>query len=229
MACLVSFRSLFVHHEQPSAAARRAAEAQRPRSRYYPNRNSGRTPQQSGDGSRGSRFKQFQDSLLDTCRTLEGVFDDDDTLVGHELSETQRRSQPGVDAGHESNVAQQQERGLDHDQISVSDRRDIERDGGSMTGQTTSAAPWRPSTSTSHQLLEPSYIGSGGRDRSRSEEQPHENYPQEPSPMSSADHISISQLSQDSLMLQDEEDARDTEPSPMTPTPVYQSTRWRPE
>lgn len=97
VACLVSFRSLFVHREQSSGAARRAAALQRRPSNYnpYPG-SSGRTPQGSGSGSKGNlgrvrgRMKLFQDSVLDTCRTLEGVLDDGTTLV--ELSQ---RSQLG--------------------------------------------------------------------------------------------------------------------------------------
>lgn len=99
IACLVSFRSLFVHREQSSGAARRAAAVQRRPSNYnpYPSGGlSGRTPQDSGNGSRGNlgrlrgRIKLFQDSVLDTCRTLEGVLDDGTTLV-----EMSQRSQLG--------------------------------------------------------------------------------------------------------------------------------------
>lgn len=99
IACLVSFRSLFVHREQSSGAARRAAAVQRRPSNYnpYPSGGlSGRTPQDSGNGSRGNlgrlrgRIKVFQDSVLDTCRTLEGVLDDGTTLV-----EMSQRSQLG--------------------------------------------------------------------------------------------------------------------------------------
>jgi len=88
VACLVSFRSLFVHREQSSGAARRAAALHRRPSNYnpYPS-GSGPTPQVSGNASKGNlgrlrgRMKLLQDSVLDTCRTLEGVLDDGTTLV----------------------------------------------------------------------------------------------------------------------------------------------------
>lgn len=222
-----------MHRERAtSGAARRAAEAQRPRSSYFPS--SGRTPQQSGNGSKGNlgmfrgRVKVFQDSILDTCRTLEGVFDDDDTLVGLEMPDTQRRSQPLTGGGDGNNRAEQGERRHDHDQISISDNDDLEQGMGGITDQATSATPWRPSTSTSHQILAPSYEGSGGHHQTRSRDPSSDGYPEEPSPMSSSDHISISQLSQDSLMVEDAEEVREAEPSPLTPNPVYQGTRWGP-
>ncbi|KAI3399130.1 hypothetical protein diail_7709 [Diaporthe ilicicola] len=112
VACLVSFRSLFVHREQNSAAARRAAALQQRPSNYnpYPG-SSGRTPQGSGGGSKGNlgrgvrgRMKLFQDSVLDTCRTLEGVLDDGTTLV--ELSQ---RSQLGAVAEDPAGAAEAQQ------------------------------------------------------------------------------------------------------------------------
>lgn len=95
VACLVSFRSLFVHREQSSGAARRAAAVQRRPSNYNPYPSSGRTPQGSGNASKGNlgrlrgRIKLFQDSVLDTCRTLEGVLDDGTTLVEMSARSTQ--------------------------------------------------------------------------------------------------------------------------------------------
>lgn len=130
VACLVSFRALFTQHEGQSAAAvlrrrRRGrpgqpqpGQGQRTPGQYYPG--SGPTPGHSGgsttivgqgsgnDGSRGSsgmffrkaRLKQFQDSILDTCRTLEGLGDDDDdderTPVEMERLDSYLRQQPDV-------------------------------------------------------------------------------------------------------------------------------------
>lgn len=112
VACLVSFRSLFVHREQSSGAARRAAAVQRRPSNYnpYPS-GSSRTPQGSGNGSRGNlgrlrgRIKLFQDSVLDTCRTLEGVLDDDGTT----LVEMSQRSQLGPVAEDEAGAVEAQQ------------------------------------------------------------------------------------------------------------------------
>ncbi|POS74560.1 hypothetical protein DHEL01_v207052 [Diaporthe helianthi] len=102
VACLVSFRSLFVHREKATgAAARRAAAVQRRPSNYNPYPSSGRTPQGSGDGSRQNlgrlrgRIKLFQDSVLDTCRTLEGILDDGTTLV--EMSQRSTQLGPVVE------------------------------------------------------------------------------------------------------------------------------------
>ncbi|KAJ4423882.1 hypothetical protein N0V82_001466 [Gnomoniopsis sp. IMI 355080] len=96
VACLVSFRSLFIHSRtQQSSSARRRAEALRPRSGHSPyppgGNSSERTPRQSGNASRVNlalrrQFKVWGDSVLDTCRTLEGMdFDHDGaTLVDEE-------------------------------------------------------------------------------------------------------------------------------------------------
>lgn len=121
VACLVSFRSLFVHREQSSDAARRAAAMQRRPSNYnpYPS-GSSRTPQGSGNGSRGNlgrfrgRIKLFQDSVLDTCRTLEGVLDDGTTLV-----EMSQRSQLGPVAEDEHGVAESQARQPSPDEYEI--------------------------------------------------------------------------------------------------------------
>lgn len=89
MACIVSFRSLFAQRDQQS---QRREIAQRRRSVYNPYRggsSSERTPWQSGNGSRGNlpagirkRFMIFQDNILDTCATLEGVtLNDEDPVV----------------------------------------------------------------------------------------------------------------------------------------------------
>ncbi|KAF3771388.1 hypothetical protein M406DRAFT_220852, partial [Cryphonectria parasitica EP155] len=66
VACLVSFRSLFMHNrEQVSGEAQRRAAALRRRRNL---------------GLRG-QFKYWQDSVFDACRTLEGLdFDDGVTL-----------------------------------------------------------------------------------------------------------------------------------------------------
>jgi hypothetical protein len=74
---------------------------QRRPSNYNPYPSSGRTPQGSGNGSKGNlgrlrgRIKLFQDSILDTCRTLEGVLDDGTTLV--ELSQRSTQLGPVVE------------------------------------------------------------------------------------------------------------------------------------
>lgn len=117
----MSFRSLFVHREQSSDAARRAAAVQRRPSNYnpYPS-GSSRTPQGSGNGSRGNlgrfrgRIKLFQDSVLDTCRTLEGVLDDGTTLV-----EMSQRSQLGPVAEDEPGVVEAQARHPSPDEYEV--------------------------------------------------------------------------------------------------------------
>lgn len=121
VACLVSFRSLFVHREQSSGAAKRAAAVQRRPSNYnpYPS-GSSRTPQGSGNGSRGNlgrirgRIKLFQDSVLDTCRTLEGVLDDGTTLV-----EVSQRSQLGPVAEDEAGAAEAQVRHPSPDEYEI--------------------------------------------------------------------------------------------------------------
>lgn len=89
MACLVSFRALFAHERQSTTAAIRAPGQQHP-GRYPPYPSGGSTTivgQGSGNASQGnlglfrkSRFKAFQDSILDTCRTLEGVEDNRSTF-----------------------------------------------------------------------------------------------------------------------------------------------------
>lgn len=88
------------------------------------------TLQGSGDGSRRNlaglrgRVKLFQDSVLDTCRTLEGVFDDEDTLV-----ELTQRSQLGAVPETEGEAV---ERG---DEL-IRDHDDLEQqtDGGTRLG-----------------------------------------------------------------------------------------------
>lgn len=125
VACLVSFRSLFVHREQ---SAQRAAAVQRRPSNYnpYPS-GSSRTPQGSGNGSRGNlgrlrgRIKLFQDSVLDTCRTLEGVLDDGTTLV-----DMSQRSQLGPVAEDETGVMEMQSRHPSPDEYEVQ----MEQEGG---------------------------------------------------------------------------------------------------
>ncbi|KAL1866843.1 hypothetical protein Daus18300_006546 [Diaporthe australafricana] len=138
VACLVSFRSLFVHREQSSGAARRAAALQRRPSNYnpYPG-SSGRTPQGSGGGSGGGgskgnpgrggvrgRMKLFQDSVLDTCRTLEGVLDDGTTLV--ELSQRSALGAVAEDEQPRDVEAQQQNREPSPDEYEV--QRDEEEE-----------------------------------------------------------------------------------------------------
>lgn len=144
VACLVSFRSLFVHREQSSGAARRAAAVQRRPSNYnpYPG-SSGRTPQGSGNASRGNlgrvrgRMKLFQDSVLDTCRTLEGVLDDGTTLV--ELSQ---RSQLGPVTEDEPRDIEAQHREPSPDEFQV------ERDEEVETAPVASPAPAPPVSPT---------------------------------------------------------------------------------
>lgn len=108
VACLVSFRSLFMHNRSQAsieAQRRAAAAAGQPRSGpyHYPHGLSDeRTPRHSGNASRGNlagglrgQVKLWQDSVFDACRTLEGVdLDDGDaaTLVDEE------REMPAVGA-----------------------------------------------------------------------------------------------------------------------------------
>lgn len=131
VACLVSFRSLFVHREQNSGAARRAAAVQRRPSNYNPYPSSGRTPQDSGNGSRGNlgrlrgRIKLFQDSVLDTCRTLEGVLDDGTTLV--EMSQRSTQLGPVTEDEHVAT-------GTDARRPSP-DEYEVDRDSGSREGE----------------------------------------------------------------------------------------------
>lgn len=106
MACIVSFRSLFAQRDQQS---QRREIARRRRSVYNPYRggsSSERTPWQSGNGSRGNlpagirkRFMVFQDNVLDTCATLEGVTlnDEQDTIV--EMPDLRPRSNMGTAGG----------------------------------------------------------------------------------------------------------------------------------
>lgn len=87
----------------------------------YPS-GSSRTPQGSGSGSgsRGNlgrlrgRIKLFQDSVLDTCRTLEGVLDDGTTLV-----EMSQRSELGPVAEDEHGAAESQARRPSPDEYEV--------------------------------------------------------------------------------------------------------------
>lgn len=106
VACLVSFRALFSQNERlkPNKPAARPAAPERQsekQSKDFEGGGSGSKPsaggyhsggstavgQGSSNASRGAlnnifqknRFRVFQDSLLDTCRTLEGL--DDDALV----------------------------------------------------------------------------------------------------------------------------------------------------
>lgn len=143
VACLVSFRSLFVHREQSSGAAKRAAALQRRPSNYnpYPS-GSSRTPQGSGSGSRGNlgrlrgRIKLFQDSVLDTCRTLEGVLDDGTTLV-----EMSQRSELRPVAEDEHGIAGAQARQASPDEY------EMERVGGEGAVAASGAAPVPADTS----------------------------------------------------------------------------------
>lgn len=98
VACLVSFRALFSQNERtksnrpsvrptPPRKQSEGAGGSKPSAGY---RSGGSTivGQGSSNASRGtlnnmfqkSRFRVFQDSILDTCRTLEGL-DDDDAMV----------------------------------------------------------------------------------------------------------------------------------------------------
>ncbi|KAK2596589.1 hypothetical protein N8I77_013470 [Diaporthe amygdali] len=143
VACLVSFRSLFVHREQSSGAARRAAAVQRRPSNYnpYPG-SSGRTPQGSGNASRGNlgrvrgRMKLFQDSVLDTCRTLEGVLDDGTTLV--ELSQ---RSQLGPVMEDEPRDIEAQHREPSPDEFQVERDEEVETAPVAATAPASTASP----------------------------------------------------------------------------------------
>ncbi|CAN8098346.1 unnamed protein product [Discula destructiva] len=126
VACLVSFRSLFRHSREPNTSeAQRRAAALRRRSGHNQLSPGGesneRTPQQSGDASRSDlgfrrQFKVWGDSVLDTCRTLEGVDSDDATTLvdnEHDLSELHQdveaghggREEPELFAGHADQVA----------------------------------------------------------------------------------------------------------------------------
>lgn len=111
MACIVSFRSLFAQRDQQS---QRREIAQRRRSVYNPYRggsSSDRTPWQSGNGSRGNlpagirkRFVIFQDNVLDTCATLEGVtLNDEDPTV--EMPDLRARSDMERAAGQTGDQA----------------------------------------------------------------------------------------------------------------------------
>ncbi|KAH8777394.1 hypothetical protein F5883DRAFT_543425 [Diaporthe sp. PMI_573] len=147
VACLVSFRSLFVHHEQSSGAARRAAALQRRPSNYnpYPS-GSGPTPQVSGNASKGNlsrlrgRMKLFQDSVLDTCRTLEGVLDDGTTLV--EMSQWSTQLGPVVE---DEPVAAGAGAGAGADDRRPSpDEFEVERDSGEGEGEVRAVSPPDP-------------------------------------------------------------------------------------
>ncbi|ROV90351.1 hypothetical protein VMCG_09713 [Cytospora schulzeri] len=139
VACLVSFRSLFVHREQQSSAAQRAAAVRWRRSnnyRPYPAGVGGSgTLQGSGDGSQRNlagfrgRVKLLEDSVLETCRTLEGVFDDEDTLV-----ELTGRSHLGAVSEHEGEIVE--EPGHDHVVTPAPDHDDLEQqaEGGTRLG-----------------------------------------------------------------------------------------------
>lgn len=62
VACVVSFRTLFMHKENQSAA-----------------KEEGRLRQESADRRRYNimeRMRRLHDSVLDTCRTLEGPWED---------------------------------------------------------------------------------------------------------------------------------------------------------
>lgn len=117
---------------QESSAAQRRAEALRRRSGYnrYVGRNSSeQTPRQSGNASRlnlGLRrqFKVWGDSVLDACRTLEGMdFNDGVTLVDeeHEIPEISGgteashrvQEEPTGTAGHHDQAAAQHEEELE--------------------------------------------------------------------------------------------------------------------
>lgn len=95
------------------------------------------TLQGSGNGSRGNlagfrgRFKLFQDSVLDTCRTLEGVFDDEVTLV--EMPELTGRSQLGAISEHEGGIVDEH----GHDPDPVRDHDDLEQN---VEGETSHVA-----------------------------------------------------------------------------------------
>ncbi|KUI61339.1 hypothetical protein VP1G_08493 [Cytospora mali] len=159
VACLVSFRSLFVYREQQSSAALRAAAMQRRRSHYHPYPaavgGSG-TLQGSGNGSRGTlagfrgRIKLFQDSVLETCRTLEGVFDGEVTLV--DMPELSGRSHLVAVAEHESGTIEEHA----HENISNHVHDDLEHQGEGITVlDTVSVSPMeqdRRSASTSLSL-----------------------------------------------------------------------------
>lgn len=112
VACLVSFRALFSQNERPSQTGGRRARRKQP-----PGSGSGPTPQyqsggsttivgSSGNASRGtlnnvlqkSRFKLFQDSVLDTCRTLEGLGDDDESMIEMDPLATVDHTRPDVGA-----------------------------------------------------------------------------------------------------------------------------------
>lgn len=62
VACAISFRTLFIHKEKQSAA-----------------KEEGRQSQASADHRRQNfleRMRRLHDSVLDTCRTLEGPWED---------------------------------------------------------------------------------------------------------------------------------------------------------
>lgn len=91
------------------------------------------TLQGSGNGSRRNlagfrgRVKLFQNSILDTCRTLEGVLDDEDTLV-----ELTGCSQLGAVSEHEDGTVEEH----GHDQNAAHDHDDLEQQaqGGTRVG-----------------------------------------------------------------------------------------------
>lgn len=112
MACLVSFRALFSQNERPpKSKAQRARQYQQPGTGSKPvNQSDGSTTivgqGSSSNASRGtlnnvfrpkSRFKVFQDSILDTCRTLEGL-DDDDAMVEMDPLATIDHTRPDITA-----------------------------------------------------------------------------------------------------------------------------------
>ncbi|KUI64270.1 hypothetical protein VM1G_11073 [Cytospora mali] len=207
VACLVSFRSLFVHREQQPSAALRAAAMQRRRSHYHPYPaavgDSG-TLQGSGNGSRKTlvgfraRISLFQDSVLDTCRTLEGVFDDEVTLV--DMPELSGRSDLGAVAGQDGGTIEEHA----HDNGSTHVHDDLEHQGEAITNiDTVSVSPMgqdRRSVSTSLSL-DSLYI-----QETQSRSQRGSVSPEQPS--SSRD-----------------EQLTGPEPSPLTPNPLYQD--WR--
>lgn len=175
---------------------------------YPPGIGGSGTLQGSGDGSRGNlagfrgRVKLFQDSVLDTCRTLEGVFDDEDTLV-----ELTQRSQLGTVPEHESGAAEEHGHGHDHDATRHHDDLEQQAEGGTRLGaisvsplSQTPVEPRRRSGSASLSL-DSLYIQETNTRSQRADEASHREHRSMEWPLSGA------------------------EPSPMTPSTTEEG--WR--
>lgn len=109
VACLVSFRALFSQNTPPSHPGAKRARPKQPGSGPTPEGHSGGSTTLVGSGgnaSRGtlnlnkfqkSRFRVFQDSILDTCRTLERL-DDDEYMIEMDPLATVDHTRPDIEA-----------------------------------------------------------------------------------------------------------------------------------